>query len=414
MQKKLASKGLGITAIFLVLYILTLSWSSVLRPSAWLPIYNVFLFLGISSFFFGFLIRQNKSLPKFIIFNEDRLIILFIILLSFSALINPNSKSINYVLAYFQVFVICFLLTRSIIIKKLSLRTILNTNTAAVCIASTFIVIEFILRIFFLFDIHDYIPSYKEKSMAVVTEGIYRATGFGTEPTQTGFYLCALGPIAIWNLYKNINVNNKLKHLLVFFIILSLIFLFSVSSYLVIFLTTLMFILLRWKWRLKIFLRFLFSLLLIVFLISLYEPLYLIVLDILETIWGKMTLSGGGTSTNARTNLLLKGLERIYEYPIFGIGIGFSSSIDEASSINWYVFLMSEAGIPISMVLFSYMIIQLIRIYKSNIDARNPLLFGAFAGSAYLGTLSTFFYPNLWFVYIIYAKIILSENKEIL
>ena len=414
MQKKLASKGLGITAIFLVLYILTLSWSSVLRPSAWLPIYNVFLFLGISSFFFGFLIRQNKSLPKFIIFNEDRLIILFIILLSFSALINPNSKSINYVLAYFQVFVICFLLTRSIIIKKLSLRTILNTNTAAVCIASAFIVIEFTLRIFFLFDIHDYIPSYKEKSMAVVTEGIYRATGFGTEPTQTGFYLCALGPIAIWNLYKNININNKLKHLLVFFIILSLIFLFSVSSYLVIFLTTLMFILLRWKWRLKIFLRFLFSLLLIVFLISLYEPLYLIVLDILETIWGKMTFSGDGTSTNARTNLLLKGLERIYEYPIFGIGIGFSSSIDEASSINWYVFLMSEAGIPISMVLFSYMIIQLIRIYKSNIDARNPLLFGAFAGSAYLGTLSTFFYPNLWFVYIIYAKIILSENKEIL
>ena len=414
MQKKLASKGLGITAIFLVLYILTLSWSSVLRPSAWLPIYNVFLFLGISSFFFGFLIRQNKSLPKFIIFNEDRLIILFIILLSFSALINPNSKSINYVLAYFQVFVICFLLTRSIIIKKLSLRTILNTNTAAVCIASAFIVIEFTLRIFFLFDIHDYIPSFKEKSMAVVTEGIYRATGFGTEPTQTGFYLCALGPIAIWNLYKNININNKLKHLLVFFIILSLIFLFSVSSYLVIFLTTLMFILLRWKWRLKIFLRFLFSLLLIVFLISLYEPLYLIVLDILETIWGKMTLSGGGTSTNARTNLLLKGLERIYEYPIFGIGIGFSSSIDEASSINWYVFLMSEAGIPISMVLFSYMIIQLIRIYKSKIDARNPLLFGAFAGSAYLGTLSTFFYPNLWFVYIIYAKIILSENKEIL
>ena len=414
MQKKLASKGLGITAIFLVLYILTLSWSSVLRPSAWLPIYNVFLFLGISSFFFGFLIRQNKSLPKFIIFNEDRLIILFIILLSFSALINPNSKSINYVLAYFQVFVICFLLTRSIIIKKLSLRTILNTNTAAVCIASTFIVIEFTLRIFFLFDIHDYIPSYKEKSMAVVTEGIYRATGFGTEPTQTGFYLCALGPIAIWNLYKNINVNNKLKHLLVFFIILSLIFLFSVSSYLVIFLTTLMFILLRWKWRLKIFLRFLFLLLLIVFLISLYEPLYLIVLDILETIWGKMTFSSDGTSTNARTNLLLKGLERIYEYPIFGIGIGFSSSIDEASSINWYVFLMSEAGIPISMVLFSYMIIQLIRIYKSNIDARNPLLFGAFAGSAYLGTLSTFFYPNLWFVYIIYAKIILSENKEIL
>ena len=158
----------------------------------------------------------------------------------------------------------------------------------------------------------------------------------------------------------------------------------------------------------------LFLLLLIIFLISLYEPLYLIVLDILETIWGKMTFTSDGTSTNARTNLLLKGLERIYEYPIFGTGIGFSSSIDEASSINWYVFLMSEAGIPISMVLFSYMIIQLIRIYKSNIDARNPLLFGAFAGSAYLGTLSTFFYPNLWFVYIIYAKIILSENKEIL
>ena len=92
MQKRLASKGAGITAFFLVLYILTLSWSSVLRLNAWLPIYNLFLFIGILSFSFGFLIRQNKSLPKFIIFNEDRLIILFIILLSFSALINPNSK----------------------------------------------------------------------------------------------------------------------------------------------------------------------------------------------------------------------------------------------------------------------------------------------------------------------------------
>ena len=87
--------------------------------------------------------------------------------------------------------------------------------------------------------------------MAVVTEGIYRAIGFGTEPTQTGFYICALGPIAIWNLYKNINISNKLKHLLVFFIILSLIFLFSASSYIVITLTTLMFIFLRWKWILK-------------------------------------------------------------------------------------------------------------------------------------------------------------------
>lgn len=414
MQKRLASKGAGITAFFLVLYILTLSWSSVLRLNAWLPIYNLFLFIGILSFSFGFLIRQNKSLPKFIIFNEDRLIILFIILLSFSALINPNSKSFNYVLAYFQVFVICFLLTRSIIIKKLSLKTILNTNTAAVCITSTFIVFEFILRIFFLFDIHDYIPSFKEKSMAVVTEGIYRAIGFGTEPTQTGFYICALGPIAIWNLYKNINISNKLKHLLVFFIILSLIFLFSASSYIVITLTTLMFIFLRWKWRFKILIRFLFLIILSVFLISLYEPLYSVASDIFDTIWEKMTFTSDGTSTNARVNLLLQGLTRIYEYPIFGVGIGFSSSIDESSSINWYVFLMSEAGIPISMILFLYMVIQLIRIFKSNIDARNPLLFGAFAGSAYLGTLSTFFYPNLWFVYIIYAKFILSENNQTL
>ena len=75
---------------------------------------------------------------------------------------------------------------------------------------------------------------------------------------------------------------------------------------------------------------------------------------------------------------------------------------------------MSEVGIPIAMILFSYMMIQLIRIYRSKIDARNPILFGAFAGTAYLGTLSTFFYPNLWLVYIIYAKIILSEKKEIL
>ena len=111
MQKKLASKGLGITAIFLVLYILTLSWSSVLRPSAWLPIYNVFLFLGISSFFFGFLIRQNKSLPKFIIFNEDRLIILFIILFHDNHWSNDSMKLTKVFFTTLRILTFFFLFT---------------------------------------------------------------------------------------------------------------------------------------------------------------------------------------------------------------------------------------------------------------------------------------------------------------
>lgn len=408
------TKNFGITSFFLIMYILTLSWSSVFRFNAWLPIYNVFLFIGILSFVFSILINNTKKMPKLLIFFEDKLIVIFILLLSLSILINPNTKSFNYFLAYFQVFIICYLFARSVIIKKLSLPTLLNSNTAAVCIVSVFIIIEFGLRIIFQFDIHDFIPSFKEKSMAVVTAGVYRAIGFGTEPTQTGFYLCSLGPIAIWNLYKNIQINNKLKHLMSFCVFLSLIFIFSASAYIVIFLTLLMFTILRWKWRLKIFLRVLFFIILTSYLITLYDPLYQTVLDILETIWGKITFTSDGTSTNARTSLLTQGLNRIYENPIFGIGLGYSSSLDESSSINWYVFLMSEVGIPIAMILFFYMIIQLIRIYRSKIDARNPLLFGAFAGSAYLGTLSTFFYPNLWLVYIIYAKIILSEKKEIL
>ena len=126
-----------------------------------------------------------------------------------------------------------------------------------------------------------------------------------------------------------------------------------------------------------------------------------------------MTFTSDGTSTNARVNLLLQGLTRIYEYPIFGVGIGFSSSIDESSSINWYVFLMSEAGIPISMILFLYMVIQLIRIFKSNIDARNPLLFGAFAGSAYLEHYPLFS-TQTYGLFISCAKFILSENNQTL
>ena len=405
-------KSIGITSAFLVLYIFCLSWGSVFRINAWLPVYNIFLFFGMFTFLFSVLIEKEKFIPKLIIFFEDWIILIFIVALSLTILVNPNTKSFNYFLAYFQVFIICFLFARSLIIKKLSLNLILNTNTAAMCFVGLFIIIEFFMRAFLLIDVHEFIPSFKEQSTAVVTAGVPRAIGLGTEPTQTGFYICTLGPIALWNLYKNIDINNAIKHMLSFIIFLSLIFIFSASAFIVIFLTLFMFLMFRWRWNLRIFLRVILGIVFLLTVIRFYEPLYIVSLEVFETIYGKITFSGGGTSSTARASLLGLGFERIFENPLFGVGLGYSSSLDETSSINWYVFLMSEIGIPSSLILFSYMVIMLIRIYNSNIKERNAILFGAFAGSAYLGTLSTFFYPSLWMIYIIFAKIIVDNDKS--
>lgn len=414
-SNKSNTKPFGIVSFFLCCFIFTASWSSAFRFFDWLPIYYIFLYLGLAIFVFKRILLRQYKIPKLVIYREEWLMIVFFFLALLNIFFLYNNKGFIYFIAYVQVFLVGLLFTRSVILSELSLKSLLNANTYGIIFLAVFICVEFILDVSFNFEIQSLLPTYKEESTAFVTVGVPRALGLATEPTQIGFYLCCLAPIAIWHIHNNFNIKPIKKNFYTVLIFLSLIFTFAGAAFLIVIVTSLIFVIFVLSSRLKF--KFIRNALIIISILAIYitsnESLSEIVGSIFITIWDKITFSGGGASSSQRVTYLLIGIERIIENPFLGVGLGYTSTLDEMSSINWYVFLASEIGLITALILYLYMFIHLIRISLFKTKSRIPLLFGAFAGSAYLGTLSTFFYPNLWILYIIFAKIHQEETKTL-
>ena len=136
-----------------------------------------------------------------LLFPEDSIIILFLFLLLPAALYAGNHKVLNYVLAYYFVFEAGYLLLRVVFMVHDTKNSLLTANAFGVIFTSLYVVLEFLLFILFDVDIQAMLYRTREAT-ALVTVGVRRAYGLSTEPTQVGFYLCTLGPIAGWSIIR--------------------------------------------------------------------------------------------------------------------------------------------------------------------------------------------------------------------
>lgn len=370
----------------LSVWIFVSSWSGVLRPHdrITLPMISLIL-LGL----FLIIFRSSKI-------NYQNLILLFIvfIILSLAQLINSNYKTINYILVYIIFFTSIFYIFNT---AKLSYsKNIEKINYQAVFFTFLIIFLEIFLPIISNFDIYEIIPRSKDNTATI--DGFYkRAYGFATEPTQLCNYLLTAGMCAMAYIFYS----KKKKFFYIFFLIwvLCVFLTYSATGLIILFLNLaiLLFVILYngrlKKKNFKTFLKIVFFISLLFFLILQVIPLDFIS-ETFQKLMLKLSLSSENTSGLQRLQMLKFSLEMFVEKPIFGFGFGYMSSENLMSSINWYAFLLAEGGLfSTALVMF------IILICLKPLNFRKITIFhklAIFNGFIYLFFISTFYSMGLW------------------
>ena len=318
-----------------------------------------------------------------------------LILLIFSSILNPNHKTLNYILAYsYVIFGMYFLVKSALITSQINFRTILKVNFYGVILLSTYMLFEVSLKGFVDLDISSYLYRTREAT-ATFSFGLYRAYGFSTEPTAVAWYLNSFAPLAIYYIVNNFKTF-FVKYVLILIIICSFVLTFSSAGFLYLFLG-LLFVIFKYNlYRIfysKIFLFHMTLLVLIIFnFSSITDGIYYFV----EGITDKIFLNTEYVSVNQRVNNVLLAFERFAQAPIIGGGLGLSSSFGESSPMSWYLILLTNGGI---FALFAFLIFAFLKVrqvIKIRANIGLYMTFSVVTSFLSLATSATFFNPFLW------------------
>ena len=370
---------MSIRNLALLSYILSAGITGVLRLGPWLPLSNVFLIMLLP-----WLLASFKRLCR-----SDLAIVLLYVVLGISSILHPNTKTLNYLLAYGWVFGVMYLGFTGFlkVANRDTLDKVLRVNSGIILFTAAWSISEFVLDIFGVYDLKNLLPRVKEAS-AIYTVGIKRSYGFATEPTTLALYFNIMSPYAVLLWRREFRGLKFFLRLLILF--LGWFLTFSASGYL--FLVSAIissYVLLR---KSKFFnIRNITTLIFIGCLIY-----YLGNLEFFDKIVDKISLKNNGTSATQRTEVALVALERFRESPFLGKGVGLASSRNEMSAINWYLEILVNGGmVGLSLLLyFLYHKFIMIR----HISRRVGLLPMVSFLSGVFGfiTISTFYNPFFW------------------
>ena len=400
--------------IFLYLHIFAISWSAVLRFSDWTPIPLVLFILAVFYELVKIFLSYLRGRKVFLRFNPlESFVLIGLMLIYVNVFFNQTPKSINYLLAYTSVFGLyaVFLIINDF---KFSINSLLKTNYIAINFICMFVILEVFGKSFFGFDIFEWIPRTKDAT-AIAAEGLFRAYGLSTEPTQVGNYFAVFLPYA---LYYRVNMMHKNQILYLMFVSLSSILLFSAALFAVIFASFLLLIAFS-KQRARIMkniigIAIIFSFLIIA--LAIYFNFTDALLNASIKLIEKLFLTSEGSSVNERLGALQAGISDIANNPFFGTGLGYTSSLGNDSSINWYVYLSSEIGLFSALVLFlwfiSHFVISMLNYIKTSETIFLCSSISMFGGLSYFVFVSTF--QNMYlFTSLIFLRIIIKNFNEI-
>ncbi len=207
-----------------LLYIFFASWTSAFKVGGWLPLYQICIL-------FAFALVLIDRHFKIYFQKEDMFLMASMIVLFISSIFHAHDKTMNYMMAYFYVFVLLYLVFKSTLIHyRFDLKKILNINSIAVIIVCFFSSTEFFLEFLFNIEISEYILRTREAT-ATYMPGVPRSYGFSTEPTALAMYINTLGPIALWNI-NQWNISRVTKYFIILTIALGWFFTFSAAGFL--------------------------------------------------------------------------------------------------------------------------------------------------------------------------------------
>jgi len=401
--------------IFLYLHVVTISWSAVARLSDWTPLPLIFLGLAVLSALIRFLFEVNASAKPLLGrgYKIDYLILIAFCLMCLNVIYNPTFKSGNYLLAYGVVFGM-YLAYSAAGVNKVSTNEILKYNYYGINFICSFLFLEVIARSVLGIDIFEWIPRTKEAT-ALVTPGLFRAYGLSTEPTQVGNYFACFLPYAAF--YRS-RMAHKSTLMYSIFLVVAAMLTFSAALAAVMFSGVLIGLVITKqkttmiKWIVLVGIALAVGVALLVYFLGIGDLLYLAY----DKVAGKLAISAdGGSSVGSRMASLGDGVAMIIDNPGLGAGLGYAASLGQDSSINFYIFLASEAGLFILVLFLFWFVFHFINAVLNYRKTGNDIFLycaiSLYSGIAYLFFLSTF--QNLYLLTsILFYRIILQNITE--
>lgn len=390
----------------LYLYIFVSSWTMAYKIGGWFTIPNIIIMILVSLYCLNLL--QKGKIKTAVYKIEDMFLILGIFFITLSCLV--NSGNVNYIFAYFFVFCILYLIVKQMFYEFSDTEKLFKINTISIGLVVTFIILEFLCH--YILDIN-----IRERlKFGIINEATYlarfhRSYGFSTEPTNLGYYLNALGPIALWYLYETKKYSKIFKVSMTILYILGLATTFSAAAFVSFFVSLAMVIFIYCFKNKNInvssnkILIMMLLLMVIVSALMINKFTFNKNLDIgyyIEPIIKKITLSGQSNIEDSRIDRWQRDLISFKESPLLGYGPGMTTIYHGGSSANWYLNVLIEDGMLALICIITFFFITFLRIYKSNIKNKYYFMVGYLSSVIHLSTLSTFYDPAIWLLLVIF------------
>ena len=133
-----------------------------------------------------------------------------------------------------------------------------------------------------------------------------------------------------------------------------------------------------------------------------------------DKIIGKITFaSDGGTSSNQRTDIFITALSRFIDNPFFGYGLGYTSSLNEMSPVNWYMVILTNGGLVSFIPLCLFIFFKFLKARKLALNSSPLYLVGFLCAIFGFVGISTFYLPFFWILLtFIEVKTIYYKNYD--
>ena len=391
-MKKIIATSIG-------LYLFFISWTSAFAIDPRLPVHVIALVTLTFLFSLHIITKRSKVITD-VLRWEDSLAILIVVSVTISSLANPTSTSINYVAAYFYVFVVGYILLKVLIRTYIYVYTAKTWLLLGVLLSAFISVLEFFFQYAFDINLHSYLNKIRE--IDVWVGGLYpRSASVATEPGVFAFFMVTVGVMSAKTLLSR-NYSNTVVYLCLGIMFLGWAFTFSAAAIAASVFGFLAAITVKLLDSNYIIVR-----VLPVYLLPAAVVVMLLFVDYLDgtaigQVVSKISLDQSSGSASVRVSAWGEALEVMGSNLLFGVGPGTAAAAGEHSYLSWYLFLGAEGGLTALIPALLFMVAKLSRVITSSIPNKYFYVAGFLAGGVHLGVISTFFHPFLWVLIIFF------------
>lgn len=379
------------------IYLLTVCITNAFALHKWVPIPLV-----IISAVLALTIGKSALYPRIslrLFGKQDVILSVFLLMAFISSTVNTmrmSSINMNHLWAYFTVISLYYFSVKMIFANvNITSQDVEKYLSIAVGYTALFIIIEFLLANYRLYNVSKIIPRVSGAEYQPMFLGRFvRARGWESEPGSMILFFNLFAPIAVFNIYNS--HNRILRYLYIVILMLTYAFTYSAGGIgalsISIIVVCAIYVIKHGNWKLTILISSL-----IIMLLSLRGSV--IFKTIREYTWPlvvKITLSKSSGSTLWRLVHWNTALDLFRQHPFLGSGPGALSAMYGTGATSWHFQILGEMGIFSFMLILAFWISIFRYICLLKDKKKYVYMVSLLAGGVHYAVISTFWYPWIW------------------